>query len=109
MNLHLDTTNPQKLILVLGEIEFVQHLDRPQDQQIVIFLDQSLKSLGKNLADISTITVNPGPGSFTGTRVGVAVANALAFALKVPINGLLPPVSVVYGEAPHITTPQSKK
>jgi tRNA threonylcarbamoyladenosine biosynthesis protein TsaB len=36
---------------------------------------------------IKEIEVNLGPGSFTGLRVGVSVANALAWTLKVPVNG----------------------
>lgn len=33
------------------------------------------------------IEVETGPGSFTGLRVGVSVANALGFALGIPVNG----------------------
>lgn len=33
------------------------------------------------------IEVETGPGSFTGLRVGVTVANALGFALGIPVNG----------------------
>lgn len=33
------------------------------------------------------IKVETGPGSFTGLRVGVSVANALGFALGIPVNG----------------------
>lgn len=33
------------------------------------------------------IEVETGPGSFTGLRVGVAVANALGLALGIPVNG----------------------
>ncbi|EKD65038.1 MAG: hypothetical protein ACD_50C00208G0010, partial [uncultured bacterium] len=32
------------------------------------------------------IEVNTHPGSFTGIRVGMAIANALGFALKIPIK-----------------------
>ncbi|MBI3341583.1 threonylcarbamoyl-AMP synthase [Candidatus Curtissbacteria bacterium] len=39
------------------------------------------------IAEIDAINVNNGPGSFTGTRVGVAVANALGYALAIPVNG----------------------
>jgi hypothetical protein len=35
--------------------------------------------------DLKKILVNPGPGGFSSTRTGVAVANALAFALSIPI------------------------
>lgn len=33
------------------------------------------------------IEVETGPGSFTGLRVGVSVANALGYALGIPVNG----------------------
>lgn len=33
------------------------------------------------------IEVETGQGSFTGLRVGVSVANALGFALGIPVNG----------------------
>ena len=37
--------------------------------------------------DLEGIDVEKGPGSFTGLRVGVSVANALGFALGIPVNG----------------------
>jgi len=43
------------------------------------------KVLPKNLG---LIIVNIGPGSFTGTRVGVATANALVFGLEIPVAGV---------------------
>ena len=36
---------------------------------------------------IDAIEVNAGPGSFTGLRVGASIANALSFALGIPVNG----------------------
>src|SRR2546430_16259750 len=50
------------------------------------------------LSDISVVAVDLGPGLFTGLRVGVASAKALAHALRVPMIGvssldlLAPPV-----------------
>lgn len=38
-------------------------------------------------ADISGLVVYRGPGSFTGLRIGITVANTLAYALPAPIVG----------------------
>lgn len=38
------------------------------------------------ISEIDKLYVNEGPGSFTGLRVGVSIANALSFAIGRPIN-----------------------
>lgn len=50
----------------------------------------------KLLKDIKAIEVETGPGSFTGLRVGAAVANALGFALNIPVNNKKMETSLVY-------------
>lgn len=44
-----------------------------------------LQSEGKDWQDIEAVVVYKGPGSFTGLRIGLSVANALAYSLGVPI------------------------
>lgn len=42
----------------------------------------------KEIKQTSGIIVNAGPGSFTGLRIGLSVANALAYDLNIPIVGV---------------------
>lgn len=46
-----------------------------------------LNSQGLSLDNVEGIVVYKGPGSFTGLRIGISTANALAYGLNVPIIG----------------------
>lgn len=48
-----------------------------------------LAKQGASLGDLRGIVVFQGPGSFTGLRIGITVANALSHELKVPIVGAI--------------------
>ena len=48
-------------------------------------VDRVLRETGTELAALCAIGVDVGPGSFTGVRIGVATANAFAFALSIPV------------------------
>lgn len=56
-------------------------------QIILPMVDKILKKHLLAPKDLSEIQINLGPGSFTGLRIGLAIANALSFVLKVPVNG----------------------
>lgn len=51
-------------------------------------IDKLLKKSKTKLSDLKGIFVIKGPGSFTGLRVGIAVANQFAHQPKIPIIGL---------------------
>jgi len=42
----------------------------------------------RSVADLTGVAVCTGPGSFTGIRVGMAVARALSFSLEIPLVGV---------------------
>jgi tRNA threonylcarbamoyladenosine biosynthesis protein TsaB len=96
MKLYIDSTDNKKTIIRLGETEFVNEVASPRDQNILLFLQQSMAKLGLTPKDLTSIEVNPGPGSFTGSRLGVTIANALGYSLKIPINGQNNQVEVIY-------------
>lgn len=48
-------------------------------------IEEILSANKKSWQDINGIVVYEGPGSFTGLRIGISVANALASSLHVPI------------------------
>ena len=96
MKLYIDSTDNKKTIIRLGETEFVNEVASPRDQNILLFLQQSMAKLGLTPKDLTSIEVNPGPGSFTGSRLGVSIANALGYSLKIPVNGQNNQVEVIY-------------
>lgn len=56
-------------------------------QRLLPLIVKILSKCNLSLQDLTGIEVNLGPGSFTGLRVGVAVANTLGTLLRIPING----------------------
>jgi tRNA threonylcarbamoyladenosine biosynthesis protein TsaB len=48
-------------------------------------IDAAIKFCGYQPADIKTVLVTSGPGSFTGLRIGLATAKGIAYALKIPL------------------------
>ena len=59
-----------------------------QSDRIIPLLQSLLKASRLTKRDIGLIAVDYGPGSFTGVRVGVSVARALAQGLDKPIVGV---------------------
>jgi tRNA threonylcarbamoyl adenosine modification protein YeaZ len=51
-------------------------------------IDALLRQASARARDVDAIAVGTGPGSFTGTRIGLAVVRGLALALGVPAAGV---------------------
>jgi tRNA threonylcarbamoyladenosine biosynthesis protein TsaB len=50
--------------------------------------DELLTAAGAQPRDLTAVVAGTGPGSFTGLRIGLAAARALAFALELPLAGV---------------------
>jgi tRNA threonylcarbamoyladenosine biosynthesis protein TsaB len=62
-------------------------------ERLLASIEKVLAEAGSSLDDVAAIVVGIGPGSFTGLRVGLAVAKGLAFGLGLPIVGIETPVA----------------
>jgi tRNA threonylcarbamoyladenosine biosynthesis protein TsaB len=54
-------------------------------ETIHLKIKELFESQGRALSDLNGIAIYKGPGSFTGLRVGLSVANTLADSLNLPI------------------------
>jgi tRNA threonylcarbamoyladenosine biosynthesis protein TsaB len=61
------------------------HADRRLAKELLREIRNNLLAAGSDWQDISGLVVFEGPGSFTGLRIGITVANTLAYSLDKPI------------------------
>ena len=70
----------------LGEISV--NINKTHSENIMVMIDELFKLTNTTINDIDKIAVSIGPGSFTGIRIGVAVAKGLASATNCKIVGV---------------------
>jgi tRNA threonylcarbamoyladenosine biosynthesis protein TsaB len=72
--------------LVDGEEVLGERVSRAQT--LLEDVDALLRQAGAHPTDVDRLAVGLGPGSFTGVRIGLAVARGLALSLGVPGSGV---------------------
>ncbi len=91
MVIRIDTTAQKTVEVILKDqgvvIASLVEENEFGSQVILPLIERLLKENNLDFKDLVGIEVATGPGSFTGLRVGVSVANALGFSLGIPING----------------------
>jgi len=71
--------------LYFNDKRYAKELNRDMAKNILAFIKEVIEENGNNLNNLTGICVFSGPGSFTGLRIGITVANSLADGLNIPI------------------------
>ena len=61
---------------------------REHTQRILPMVQDILTTSGTSLTDINTLAYGRGPGSFTGVRIGIGIAQGLALGAELPMIGV---------------------
>lgn len=90
MELSIDTSDSKKIKVRMGsrikKIEVEEGIKFLKSEACLPLIDKICKENNLSIYDIIKINVNEGPGSFTGLRVGISIANAMSYLLKIPVN-----------------------
>lgn len=63
-------------------------MERGHGEALAPMIDDVMKRAGRDFAGLEAIAVTLGPGTFTGLRIGLAMAKGLALALGRPIHAI---------------------
>lgn len=91
MTLYIDTTQPDEINISLKKDDKILaskkiSAPRQQAEKLLPSIERLMKSKKIKLSQLKKIVVSNYGGSFTSLRIGVITANALAYALKIPVE-----------------------
>ena len=87
--LTINSTSDPIEISLLKDFQLVDTNKYPKKnneaKKLLFEIDKLINKNTLNIKNIDKIAVSIGEGSYTGTRIGVSIANALAYALNIEI------------------------
>lgn len=87
--LTIRTDKPEAELALFDDSKQLAHKTWLAHRQLAESIHAAIQKLltehDKDLSGIQGIVIFKGPGSFTGLRIGISVANALADSLQIPI------------------------
>jgi len=73
-------------LLYQGKLfECIEMTQRGHSDLILGMMDELFKQADASISEVNVLAFGRGPGSFTGVRVGVGVAQGIAFARDIPV------------------------
>lgn len=67
-------------------LSYVSNVERTTlASQLTIMIQRCCKEASVKLSQLNGVALAPGPGSYTGLRIGMSVAKGLCFALNIPL------------------------
>lgn len=89
--LALDTSTENcSVALMVNDQLYTRSEIAPRDhtKKILPMVDEVLKEAGVSLQDLDALAFGRGPGSFTGVRIGIGIAQGLSFGAELPMIGI---------------------
>jgi len=84
----IDTSSASCSVALYCEDNILQEVDNtPQkhSERVLEMCDALLNRAGIHVNQLDALGISQGPGSFTGVRIGVSVAQGIAFAADIPV------------------------
>lgn len=130
MVLVIDTA-AENVLIGLWDQDWTKKTEFVGGRELNALIIAKLQETVSDYSKITGIIVNAGPGSFTGLRIGLSVANTIAYTQDIPIVGITDPKDTEnliqkgkimlesassgftegivphYGAEPHITKPNT--
>jgi len=100
LSLDTCTESCSAALLYQGQLfERVELTQRGHSDLILAMMDELFAQASANISDVDVLAFGRGPGSFTGVRVGVGVAQGIAYARDIPVVPVSSLAAVAQGAA----------
>lgn len=87
--LHIDTSTAVCSVCLSKNGELIDAIEDKQGMKhashLTVFIDEILKKNSIEATDLVAVSINKGPGSYTGLRIGVSTAKGIAFGANIPV------------------------